>query len=158
MAESERLVCPPSEAARRLGVAPATLRRYAGLYERVFGRLEPGEHGRLYPEEVLERLSAAKVMQEQGRAVSLEQALLMLREGTEPPEAARVAALTLDRPQEAPGELAAILREEIRAAVRAELASEVAELRRLNDYLMGELERRQLADSKPRRRWWQWWR
>jgi hypothetical protein len=37
--------------------------------------------------------------------------------------------------------------------------AELAEQRRLNQYLMGELERRSNLDTTPRRRtWWRWWR
>lgn len=88
-------VFTPRAAAQELGVSAATLRRYVLSYERVFDKLEPGEHGRLYPAQVLDRLSSAKKMQESGQAVSLEQALLMLREGVEAPTPPRVEAEAL---------------------------------------------------------------
>lgn len=154
----EPTVLTPKQATERLGVSDATLRRYARTYERVFDKVEPGEHGRLYPAQVLERLSSAKAMQERGQAVSLEQALLMLREGVEAPTPAPIEAEALDLPKDSREALAAILRDEIREAVRAELAGEVEELRKLNGYLLEELRRRTKALEKPKRRpWWKWW-
>lgn len=36
-------------------------------------------------------------------------------------------------------------------------APEVAELRRMNAYLLGELHRRATIAAPPRRPWWRWW-
>jgi DNA-binding transcriptional MerR regulator len=141
----------PGDAADQLGVAPATLRRYASLYSSVFENLNTDNRGGyLYTAEVLERLSAAKRMQEQGQAVSLEQALLMLREGVEAPVPAKVEkSKALDLSEEARGTLAAILRDELRVIIREELAAvrqlegptaELEELRQTNAYLKGKLE------------------
>ena len=106
--------------------------------------------GYLYTAEVLERLSAAKRMQESGKAVSLEQALLMLREGVEAPTPVKVDnSEVLDLSEEARGTLAAILRDELRMIIREELAearrlegptAELEELRQMNAYLKGKLE------------------
>ena len=52
---------PPALAARALGVSPATLRRYAALWERLVGPLPRDPRGgRLWPKEALARLRAAR--------------------------------------------------------------------------------------------------
>lgn len=52
---------PPHLAARALGVSPATLRRYAALWEGVVGPLPRDPRGgRLWPKEALARLQAAR--------------------------------------------------------------------------------------------------
>jgi DNA-binding transcriptional MerR regulator len=112
-----------------LGVSDATLRRYARAYERVFDDLRPhGEGPRLFAGQVLDRLSAAKAMQEAGKATSIEQALLMLRDGVEAPVPVRVTSEALDVSEEARAALMAVLRDELRAIVRdaARAASEEA--------------------------------
>jgi DNA-binding transcriptional MerR regulator len=117
----EGQVFTPRAAARELGVSTASLRRYVLTYERVFERLEPDERGRLYPAHVLERLSAAKALQSSGQAQSIEQALLMLRDGVQAPTLARVEpSQALDLSEEARGALMAVLRDELRAIVRDE--------------------------------------
>ena len=43
-------------------------------------------------------------------------------------------------------------------AVREEIGQELVRLRRINEALLGELERRRLEAEKPKRRpWWKWW-
>jgi DNA-binding transcriptional MerR regulator len=118
----EGQVFTPRAAARELDVSTASLRRYVLTYERVFERLEPDERGRLYPAHVLERLSAAKVMQTSGQAQSIEQALLMLRDGAPAPTLARVeTSQALNLSEEARAALTAILRDELGAPIRQEM-------------------------------------
>ena len=66
---------------------------------------------------------------------------------------------------EARGTLAAILRDELRVIVREEFAAarqleeptaELEELRRMNAYLKGELERRDKETAKVEPPWWFW--
>ncbi len=160
-------VLTPGQAAEEMGVSDVTLRRYARAYERVFDDLKPDKGGRLFSGQVLDRLTAAKAMQESGQAVSLEQALLMLREGVEAPTPARVEAGVQDLSEDARGSLATLLRDELRTIIREELAearrlegptAEVEELRRMNAYLKGELERRdEEKAAEVGRPWWKWW-
>ena len=114
-------------------------------------------------------------MQEQGQAVSLEQALLMLHKGVEAPAPVKVEnSEVLELPEEAQGTLAAILRDELRVIIREELrtvmreelaaarqleepTAELEEQRRLNAYLKGEIVRRDLEAVKVKRPWWKWW-
>ena len=101
-------------------------------------------------------------------AASLEQALLMLREGVEAPAPVKVEnSEVLDLSEEARGTLAALLRDELRAIIREELATarqleeldaELEEQRRMNTYLKGELERRDKEAEKVSKPWWKLWR
>jgi DNA-binding transcriptional MerR regulator len=126
-----QFVMPPREAARRLGVAPSTLRRLAPTYEAVHGGLpwEGNESGggRLWPSEAVERVEAARALVAEGRAKSLESALRALAGGAPPPSG------VLSRPHEAL-ELVEALRSELEAMRRGlaelpALRSEVAALR-----------------------------
>ena len=68
------------KAARALGLSTAGLRRNAQAYEAVFGRIARDNGGRVYSDEVLGRLKAARALQKSGRAASLEAALERVRE------------------------------------------------------------------------------
>jgi hypothetical protein len=130
-ADETQFVMAPKEAARRLGVAPSTLRRLAPTYEAVHGPLlwEGNEAGggRLWPGEAVERVQAARALVAEGRAKSLESALRALAGGAPPPSG------VLARPDEAL-ELVEALRGELEAVRRGlaelpELRVEVAALR-----------------------------
>ena len=70
---------PPALAARALGVSPATLRRYAALWERLVGPLPRDPRGgRLWPKEALARLRAAREAHLR-EGLPLEEALALLR-------------------------------------------------------------------------------
>ena len=144
MVESRKVdditVLTPGQAAEAMGVSDVTLRRYARAYERVFDDLTPDKGGRLFSGQVLDRLTAAKAMQESGQAVSLEQALLMLREGVEAPAPVKMeSSEVLDLSEEARGTLAAILRDELRAIIREEVAAAVERLEEQNRVLHEEI-------------------
>ena len=139
-------VLTPGQAAEAMGVSDVTLRRYARAYERIFDDLKLDQGGRLFSGQVLDRLTAAKRMQESGQAVSLEQALLMLREGVEAPVPAKVESDSLDLSEEARGTLAAILRDELRTIIREEVAAAVERLQEQNRVLHEEI--MALAPSK----------
>jgi DNA-binding transcriptional MerR regulator len=131
----------PTTAAKALGVSPATLRRYAQVWEKAFGRLPraPGG-GRLWPSTALARLAAARELA-QREGIPLEEALLRV-EG----EAPLVATA---RPEE---EALALLREVV-ARMEA-LEGEVRALREENACLREALR----ALEPPRRRsWWKFW-
>ena len=68
------------KAARALGLSTAGLRRNAQAYEAVFGRIARDNGGRVYSDEVLGRLKAARALRKSGRAPSLEAALERVRE------------------------------------------------------------------------------
>jgi DNA-binding transcriptional MerR regulator len=72
----------PGEAAELLGVSPATLRRMARDYDRVFEGVQRDKRGdRVFTDEVIAHLTAARSLREAGRAPSLEGALVMIRDG-----------------------------------------------------------------------------
>ncbi len=130
-ADETQFVMAPKEAARRLGVAPSTLRRLAPTYEAVHGPLpwegDEAGGGRLWPGEAVERVQAARALVGEGRAKSLESALRALAGGAPPPSG------VLARPDEAL-ELVEALRGELEAVRRGlaelpELRAEVAALR-----------------------------
>jgi DNA-binding transcriptional MerR regulator len=108
----------PTTAAKALGVSPATLRRYAQVWEGTIGRLPraPGG-GRLWPSTALARLAAARELA-QREGIPLEEALLRV-EGEPPPVA------TARSEEEAPALLRRLvakveaLEEEVRALTRA---------------------------------------
>ena len=131
---------PPALAARALGVSPATLRRYAALWERLVGPLPRDPRGgRLWPKEALARLRAAREAH--------------LREGLPLEEAlARVQGdfPALARPSE--GEALALLRALAERLERVE--GELRALREENARLREALK----ALEPPRRRpWWRFW-
>lgn len=70
-----RRVYPPSEVQGRLGVSASGLRRLAGIYERSVGQLPRDERGRVWPEEAIGILEAARAAVREQRAVSIEAAL-----------------------------------------------------------------------------------
>jgi hypothetical protein len=81
-AHSEQLVYGPADVATRLGVSSAGLRRLAAVYERVYGELaRDPRHGRVWPQEAVERLERARGMVRAGQAVSVEAALNSLAFG-----------------------------------------------------------------------------
>ncbi len=75
-------VYPPAEAARLLGISVSGLRRYGLLYEAIFDPLPRDPQGRrLWTTTAVGRLSRAKALMAEGRAVSIQAAL----EGDETP-------------------------------------------------------------------------
>ena len=82
MQEQDHVLYAPAEAERQLGVKGSTLRNYAKAYEQVFEPLPRGGRGeRLWSVEALERLSAARTLHQDGKAVSLELALELIARG-----------------------------------------------------------------------------
>ena len=72
----QHLVYPPADVARRLGISGAGLRRLAQGYERVFRPLpRDPKHGRLWPEDAILYMEAARAMVGAGKATSVEAAL-----------------------------------------------------------------------------------
>ena len=131
---------PPALAARALGVSPATLRRYAALWERGVGPLPRDPRGgRLWPKEALARLRAAREAHLR-EGLPLEEALARVQ-GDFP-------ALAL--PSE--GEALALLRALAERLERVE--GELRALREENARLREALK----ALEPPRRRpWWRFW-
>ena len=131
---------PPALAARALGVSPATLRRYAALWERLVGPLPRDPRGgRLWPKEALARLRAAREAHLR-EDLPLEEALARVQ-GDFP-------ALAL--PSE--GEALALLRALAERLERVE--GELRALREENARLREALK----ALEPPRRRpWWRFW-
>lgn len=73
---AERRVYSAGDVARRLGVSSAGLRRLAGIYEGVYGKLPRDPRaGRVWDDQAIERLAAARELVERGRAASVEAAL-----------------------------------------------------------------------------------
>ena len=131
---------PPALAARALGVSPATLRRYAALWERLVGPLPRDPRGgRLWPKEALARLRAAREAHLR-EGLPLEEALARVQ-GDFP-------ALAL--PSE--GGALALLRALAERLERVE--GELRALREENARLREALK----ALEPPRRRpWWRFW-
>lgn len=72
----QHLVYPPADVVRRLGISGAGLRRLAQGYERVFRPLpRDPKHGRLWPEDAIRYMEAARAMVGAGKATSVEAAL-----------------------------------------------------------------------------------
>ena len=82
---------PPADVARRLGISGAGLRRLAQGYERVFRPLpRDPKHGRLWPEDAIRYMEAARAMVGAGKAVSVEAALDTLARGDHTEDALEV--------------------------------------------------------------------
>jgi DNA-binding transcriptional MerR regulator len=125
----------PTTAAKALGVSPATLRRYAQVWEGTIGRLPraPGG-GRLWPSTALARLAAARELA-QREGIPLEEALLRV-EGEVP----LVATAHPEEEEETP----ALLRRLV-AKVEA-LEEEIQDLKRAIETL-----------EKGKKPWWKLW-
>ena len=131
---------PPALAARALGVSPATLRRYAALWERLVGPLPRDPRGgRLWPKEALARLRAAREAHLR-EGLPLEEALARVQ-GDFP-------ALAL--PSE--GEALALLR-----ALAERLERVQGELRALREENARLREALKALEPPRRRPWWRFW-
>ena len=139
---------PPHLAARALGVSPATLRRYAALWEGVVGPLPRDPRGgRLWPKEALARLQAAREAHLR-EGLPLEEALARVQ-GDFP-----AAGLAL--PSE--GEALALLRALAERLERVE--GELRALREENACLREALKALEppVSEAALRRRpWWRFW-
>ncbi|MEN2981179.1 MAG: MerR family transcriptional regulator [Thermus sp.] len=139
---------PPHLAARVLGVSPATLRRYAALWEGVVGPLPRDPRGgRLWPKEALARLQAAREAHLR-EGLPLEEALARVQ-GDFP-----AAGLAL--PSE--GEALALLRALAERLERVE--GELRALREENACLREALKALEppVSEATLRRRpWWRFW-
>jgi DNA-binding transcriptional MerR regulator len=126
----------PTTAAKALGVSPATLRRYAQVWEETIGDLPraPGG-GRLWPSTALARLAAARELAHR-EGIPLEDALLRVEGEVPPPVAAT------PRPEE---ETPALLRKLV-AKVEA-LEEEIKGLKRSIETLK----------KGPKKPWWKLW-
>lgn len=125
MADAE-VVLSPGEAARRLKVSPSGLRRLAVVYGEVYGDLQKDAGGtsRLWPQEAVMRLEAARALLAAGQARSIRDALVAVEGGAAP----RVEVAVQDgRVAEALGVVAARLEAVLGSNERLE--SEVQALR-----------------------------
>lgn len=176
-----------SEAARMLGVSPATLRRLAKFYEDAFEPLPTDARGgRVYPDHALKRIQAARTLFDEGRSSNLETAFTLLARGEtgEPDEiifqanapqpteqllmeirgvrrALELMSARLDTLQGENTQLRAQLLKQLEAPKRVAVIdnSKADELRQMNAYLLGELERRLEEEAKEKKRaWWRWWK
>lgn len=163
-----------------LGISPGTLRRVAVTYEAVYEDLPTDSRGRVYPDEAINRLSAARALLSERRAATFEQALRLGASGA----AIDLPADTQDiftevqrlrqqlaRQHEALEHQTALLEslDGLLRDLKAENGQlkalpapigELEELRRMNGYLLGELQRRSNGhpDTRPKRRaWWHVW-
>lgn len=172
----------PTQAAQMLGVSPGTLRRIASIYEAIYGELPTDSRGRVYPDEAINRLSAARALVADRQTATLEQALKL--------EASSLVAVGLPadtqdvftevqrlrqqlaRQHEAL-EHQTVLLESMDTMLRELKAennqvkslpastSDLVEARRMNGYLLGELQRRrgeQLGTQTSKRAWWHFWK
>lgn len=170
-------VIPASDAAEQLGVSASGLRRLGSIYAEVHGELarEPKTERRIWTTEVVERLRQARALVEAGRYRSIRDALEALVKGVDVDVATELATPAQQPPPQALGVLLQEIRslqQHLEAVERLEARmeemqrqleapkddTELVEQRRLNRYLMGELERRsKLESAAPRRPWWWWW-
>lgn len=120
MAEGSHGEMPPSGSVyhsravqERLGVSPSGLRRLAAIYERAVRPLPRDERGRVWPEDAVEALQAAREAVQNQRAISIEAALKGQEvEGVAEPLPAP------SRPSDAPLDAGAAILEELRAVRR----------------------------------------
>lgn len=171
-------VLTPTEAADRLGIGAAMLRRHAATYEAAFGPLPRDQRGaRAYPITAVQRLQHATEAYRAGAAPSVADALDELRHGRTPSEPPalpegqdRTLALLLtevqaaqasrDRLTEHVATLTGLLQGDgsdtvatLQARVIA-LQDEVRDLERRNAALLTALRDRDQADTEPERPWW----
>jgi hypothetical protein len=142
----------------------------AHSYERSHEQLPRNERGdRLWPTEALERLQAAKALRESGKAVSLEAGLEMLATGAEEPSTVLKRSSAPEPWELVVAELRALrgaverleaenraIREQIALPASPPADDLLADLKRRNAYLEGELRRRDEQPQARRPRWKVW--
>lgn len=155
--QASGMLYPPAEAAKLLKVSVLGLRRYGLLYEEIFGPLPRDPQGRrLWTPGAVERLRRAKALMGEGRAVSIQTALEMddtpvqdVQEVTsyDPSnEALRRLSGALDTITRLEQTNQKLLQEVSALRERLEEGDPNAdELRRMNAFLMGELENARAA-------------
>ncbi len=156
---AEEMYLLPADAAAHLELSPSTLRRYAAAYEGVHEPLPRDRQGRrLWTLGALDRLSAARRVLESGSVQSIKAALEQLNHPTDLPE-----RVTLDRHDlliAMMGEIRSLRQEvlEIRERqlepAQGTQSADLEEQRRMNAYLIGELQRRSESEQPQRRGWW----
>lgn len=135
----------PLLAARTLGVSPATLRRYAALWERAVGPLPRDPRGgRLWPPEALARLQAARERHSR-EGLPLEEALA----------GAASSEGNLPAPPSAAGEALLLLRD--LATCLEGVEGELRALREENARLREALKALDPPRRRPRWRFWGRW-
>lgn len=174
-----------AEAATRLGVSGTGLRRLADIYAEVADPLERDSktNNRLWTLTVVERLEEARAIMHAGRAGSIKDALIAAAEGVEAPAgslsapggshiqgiALEMLAQRFETIEQDNREIKVQLRQllELNQQFSRQLEApreqnaELEEQRRLNTYLLGELQRRrgEEEDTRTRKRaWWQVWK
>jgi hypothetical protein len=155
----DQIYLAPKLVSEQLGVSPSGLRRLASIYESVHGDLpKDAMGGRLWEPQAVARLEAAKALVNAGRVKSVREALVR-------PEESIVSELeALPRKVDASEALDLVLAElrDLRVQVTDlqnrqlegphEGNAELEEMRRMNAYLLGELQRRSQAEGQPRPR------
>ncbi len=155
----------PADAAEHLELSPSTLRRYAAAYEDVHEVLPRDRQGRrLWTLGALERLSTARKVLASGSVQSIKAALEQLNHPSGPPERVGVdrdelLIAMMEEIRNLRREVAEVKRHQLEAPTSA--GAELAEQRRMNAYLMGELQRRhdELSGTHTSvRGWWRFWK
>jgi hypothetical protein len=175
----------PAQLSERLGITPSMVRRYGLAYETVMGEALPRDkksHARLYDDQARSILEQARGVVRENPNLSAEDAIracLGIVTAPVPPtmpavavgevlELLRAQGRVLERVEARMEALEAenrFMREQLAALPepRGEALAEpadhdlVADLKRRNAYLEGELKRRD-AEAAPRRSWWPWGR
>ncbi len=171
----------PGEAAKILGVTTQSLRRYSVDYGKVFDDVPSHAKQRVFSDVIVERLKAAQVLQQRGVVSSIKSGLVRVRDGNIEPGEVNVAATTpfetatlerLERLEQMLRQLHTengVLRDQIAAGQETrqlealtgapEASRRAEEAERMNQYLLGELERRRLEGEEQvkQRPWWRRW-
>ena len=167
----------PGEAAKLLDVTTQTLRRYAEDYAEVFEPVVQKGRQREFDALFVARLRQAQELQQANKAPSIRVGLERVRDGIAPEELSEHLAQTpfeqtvlkqlqaLAEMVKQSAEENRALREENRALnnrvkqLEAPHVDSEGEAKRMNRYLLGELERRRLEGEHQaqRRPWWRWW-
>jgi len=135
----------PSEAAERLGIKGAMLRRYASAYEETFGRLPRDERdARMFSVDVVQRFLTVRDLLRQKDVPSLREGFQRLRDG-ETGESLPVALSD----QEMRMQLVLTQIEGFSGTLTQHLASLEQETQQLREQV--EELRRELKESRPRR-------
>lgn len=158
----------PKLVAGRLGVSASGLRRLAAIYEGVFGELpKDAMGGRLWEAQAVARLEAAKTLVDAGRVKSVKDALKRPKDLIEAEletlpqkvDASEALSLVLAELRDLRAQVSALQQRQLEAPIgETKRDAELREQRRMNEYLMGELERRSKLETKALRHrpWWRW--
>jgi hypothetical protein len=156
----------PADVATRLGITTSGLRRLGDIYEEVHGELPRDEatNSRLWPDEAVDRLEAARFLVSSGRSRTVKEALVTIE--TSNLDLSEIVPQGLAQPL-SQDELLNQFAEVVRQAVEDATREQARELRMLHEHIrdleakldkaLTALPEQSQPTEPPSRPWWRLW-